>query len=230
MKIWTEPKVTRVGYTVFVAPEHLPVKWGDDRSSIDSERLIEFAGRLCYMSQHNPAGKTTEQYIDHIIEVDHGSVLEHVSVSFLIEGVSRSLTHELVRHRVGVAYSQLSQRFVEGFDAVVPPAVLQFGETSLPWILWHNGIQSAEADYRRLIGALQGDDLKGKQLREAARSLLPNCAETKLVMTGNVRAWRQILRRRVAPEADAEIQRLSREILRQLQELLPSCSKDFKNG
>ena len=86
----------------------MPVQWLGDAT--DGERLSEFAGRLCYMSQRNPAGRSTHEYIENIKKQGHGSVLEHANYSLLLEGVSRSLTHELVRHRAGFAYSQLSQR------------------------------------------------------------------------------------------------------------------------
>lgn len=94
--------------------------------STDGERLAEFAGRLCYMSQRNPAGRTTREYLENIKKQGHGSVLEHASYSLLLEGVSRSLTHELVRHRAGFAYSQLSQRYVDESAAqfVMPPAII----------------------------------------------------------------------------------------------------------
>ena len=99
----------------FAEPEHLPVKWIGE--STDGERLAEFAGRLCYMSQRNPASRTTRDYLENIKKQGHGSVLEHANYSLLLEGVSRSLTHELVRHRAGIAYSQLSQRYVDESEA-----------------------------------------------------------------------------------------------------------------
>lgn len=99
---FTEPKVTLIARPQFVEPAHLPVAWKGESS--DGERLAEFAGRLCYMSQHNPAGRTTAEYLENIKKQRHGSVLEHANYSLLLEGVSRSLTHELVRHRAGMAY------------------------------------------------------------------------------------------------------------------------------
>src|SRR5207237_4689667 len=108
----------------FLEPAHLPVKWMGENT--DGERLSEFAGRLCYMSQANPANRETRAYIANIKKQGHGSVLEHANYSLLLEGVSRSLTHELVRHRAGFAYSQLSQRYVDESQAnfVVPPAIV----------------------------------------------------------------------------------------------------------
>ena len=111
MEFFREPRVTLVARPHFNAPAHLPVAWLGD--STDGERLAEFAGRLCYMSQANPAKRPTREYLDNIKKQGHGSVLEHANYSLLLEGVSRSLTHELVRHRAGFAYSQLSQRYVD---------------------------------------------------------------------------------------------------------------------
>ncbi len=120
----TEPRITVLARPQFAEPAHLPVQWIGEGT--DGERLAEFAGRLCYMSQKNPANRTTRDYLENIKKQGHGSVLEHANYSLLLEGISRSLTHELVRHRAGFAYSQLSQRYVDESDAafVVPPAIL----------------------------------------------------------------------------------------------------------
>ena len=79
----------------------------------ERERLAEYAGRLCYMSQHNPINRTTAEYLEYIKKQGHGSVLEHAVYVLLIEGISRSCSHELVRHRAGFGYSQISQRYVD---------------------------------------------------------------------------------------------------------------------
>ena len=91
-----EPRITLLAKPAFTAPEHLSVAWLGE--STPGEQLAEFAGRLCYMSQRNPAGRTTRDYLENIKKQGHGSVLEHANYSLLLEGVSRSLTHELVRH------------------------------------------------------------------------------------------------------------------------------------
>ena len=98
---FSEPKLTLLSRPVFTEPSHLPVQWLGE--STDGERLAEFAGRLCYMSQKNPAKRNTRDYLENIKKQGHGSVLEHANYSILLEGVSRSLTHELVRHRAGFA-------------------------------------------------------------------------------------------------------------------------------
>src|SRR4029077_13196847 len=92
--------------------EHDVKQWSTD-TPVAGEKLIETAGRVCYMSFQRPRPGGNRAYIGHLLEVGHGSVLEHAVFNLLITGVSRSLTHELVRHRAGFGYSQLSQRFVD---------------------------------------------------------------------------------------------------------------------
>ncbi|MDQ3673755.1 MAG: FAD-dependent thymidylate synthase, partial [Gemmatimonadota bacterium] len=94
--IFTEPRISLLARPAFLEPDHLKVDWLGE--STDGERLAEFAGRLCYMSQKNPAKRATRDYLENIKKQGHGSVLEHANYSLLLEGVSRSLTHELVRH------------------------------------------------------------------------------------------------------------------------------------
>ena len=118
------PTVTVLARPQFLEAPQLPVQWIGESTA--GERLAEFAGRLCYMSQRNPADRSTREYLENIKKQGHGSVLEHANYSLLLEGVSRSLTHELVRHRAGFAYSQVSPRYVDERDAqfVMPPAVI----------------------------------------------------------------------------------------------------------
>jgi thymidylate synthase (FAD) len=229
---FTEPKVTVLSRPSFVEPAHLPVKWIGE--STDGERLAEFAGRLCYMSQKNPANRTTREYIENIKKQGHGSVLEHANYSLLLEGVSRSLTHELVRHRAGFAYSQLSQRYVDESDAafVVPPAII--GDEALV-AAWTAQIESALATYIALVEKLMTryqwvDDKvhRRKMAREAARGVLPNSTETKIVVTGNARAWRTMLELRSSEGAEFEIRRMAIAVLRVLQQEASGFFADFE--
>lgn len=228
----TAPTVSVLARPVFAAPAHLPVNWIGD--STDGERLAEFAGRLCYMSQKNPASRSTREYLENIKKQGHGSVLEHANYSLLIEGVSRSLTHELVRHRAGFAYSQLSQRYVDESDAafVIPPAIL--GDDALV-AAWKTQIESAQATYIALVDKLMQryqwvDDKvhRRKMAREAARGVLPNSTETKIVVTGNVRAWRTMLELRSSEGAEFEIRRMALAVLRVLQAEAPGFFSDFE--
>lgn len=229
---YLEPKVTVLSRPAFAEPEHLAVNWMGESS--DGERLAEFAGRLCYMSQRNPAKRTTHDYLVNILKQGHGSVLEHASYSLLLEGVSRSLTHELVRHRAGFAYSQLSQRYVDESEAafVVPPAII--GDEALEGA-WRAQIEGAQRAYVTLVEELMqryawvGDRVhRRKMAREAARGVLPNSTETKIVATGNVRAWRTMLELRCGEGAEMEIRRLGVLVLRTLQQEAPAFFGDFE--
>ena len=131
----------------FLDAHNVP-KWSTDAPS-HSEELVETAGRLCYMSFAKPRPGGNHAYIHHILEVGHGSVLEHAIFSLVITGVSRSLTHELVRHRAGFGYSQLSQRFVDESDCsfVEPKVIAEDPELHAIWI---ESVKSAQESYKKL--------------------------------------------------------------------------------
>lgn len=229
--------------------------WPDDVASPES--LPEVAGRLCYMSFGNPRPGGNAAYLDHIIDVGHHSVLEHAVLGFLIEGVSRALSHELVRHRVGMSYSQLSQRFVDASDVafVVPPLLIAevqnvvaahkaahpMVDPECVWLTetvnsigfnWLQSMHRAQRLYASLVKRLEDHDttLSRKQVREAARSVLPNAAETKIFVTGNARSWRHFITLRMHPDADAEIQRLATAIWSELCNVAPNLFKDLRHG
>lgn len=231
MNIIYEPKVTVLSRPVFIEPEHLKVEWNGEAT--DSEKLVEYAGRLCYMSQRNPINRTTTEYIDNIKKMGHGSVLEHSNFSLLLEGISRSCSHELVRHRAGFSFSQLSQRYVNESDTdfVVPPAII--GDEILEK-QWHASVSSDLRWYNELSDSLfekysniEDKVHRRKVAREAARSVLPNATETKIVVTANARAWRTMLELRCGEGAEAEIRRLALVILKTLQHEAPALFNDF---
>ncbi len=232
MEIIRSPRVTLLARPQFVEPAHLPISWNEPGS--DGERLAEFAGRLCYMSQRNPANRTTAEYLENILKQGHGSVFEHSVYVLLLEGISRSCTHELVRHRAGFGYSQLSQRYVDESHAafVVPPAIL--GDAALE-AAWRTQVEGAQAAYVTAVEELikRYSDIESavhrrKVAREAARSVLPNATETKIVVSGNVRAWRTMLELRLGEGAELEIRRLAVMILRVLQQEAPALFGDFE--
>lgn len=186
------------------------------------QELIEFAGRLCYESFHlpNEDTKTNDAYVRSIVDKGHESVLEHVSVSFYVEGVSRNLSHELIRHR-HLSFSELSQRFVNMEDArtVVPPA---FGGGT---------VQLSDAhkyQYKYAVSELREDGKTRKQAREAARYGLPSGMETKLVVSGNLRAWRDVLKKRLSAHADAEIQEFANKVWEILSAEYPDVFADIE--
>jgi thymidylate synthase (FAD) len=232
MEIFRAPRVTLIARPEFLEPEHLRVEWQGTASA--GERLAEFAGRICYMSQHNPATRTTVEYLENIKKQGHGSVLEHAVYVLLIEGISRSCSHELVRHRAGFGYSQLSQRYVDESHAafVVPPAIL--GEPALE-AEWEQQIAAAQAAYVRAVEALMQryqwitDKVhRRKMAREAARSVLPNATEVKIVVSANARAWRTMLELRCGEGAELEIRRMAIACLGVLQREAPALFSDFE--
>jgi thymidylate synthase (FAD) len=224
------PKVQLIAKTEFFPPDGVP--WSTDADG--GQALAEFAGRACYQSWKKPNPKTATNggYIDHIIEVGHLSVLEHGSVSFYITGISRSLTHELIRHR-HFSYSQLSQRYVpEKNAAFVEPEVIANDPE-----LHEKFLAAAQASVDAYTGLLAGLEekfadvpsatLRRKQARQAARAVLPNATETRIVVTGNYRAWRHFIAMRATEHADVEIRALAIECLRELHKVAGNVFADF---
>jgi len=242
MQIIRQPRVTVIARQEFIVPPH--IKWQSD-SDVAGEALAEFAGRLCYLSFGTDAGlegghktipgRTSNQaYLGNILHTKHGSVLEHAVWSFLFEGVSRSLTHELIRHRAGMGYSQLSQRYVDESEIgfVVPPEI---EEGSSEFDEWAKACEESLASYQRLLAAVTekvGDHgpatMRKKRARQAARSVLPNSAETKIVATGNARALRHFCEMRGSGSADLEIRRLAGAVLRALHQEAPNIFGDMR--
>ena len=241
MQIIRQPRVTVIARQEFVYPEH--IRWESD-SQVPGEVVSEFAGRLCYLSFGADAGlegghrtiqgrTTNESYLANILQVKHGSVLEHAVWTVLIEGVSRALTHELVRHRAGFGFSQLSQRYVDESDIafVLPPEVR---EDSPAFEVWAGACEASLQAYRQLLTEMVDSIGEGgsatsrkKRARQAARSVLPNAAETKIVVTGNARAWRHFIEMRGSGGADVEIRRLAVAVLRILREESPHIFGDL---
>lgn len=191
------------------------------------EHLSEFAGRGCYQSWHRPNPETarTDQYvIRNILGKGHESVLEHASATFYVSGVSRSLTHELIRHR-HLSFSELSQRYVdmEETDYVVPPAMDYETHVDLVSVM-----RRAQSAYYDIDHDLRELGYPRKQSREAARSVMPNATETRLTVTGNMRAWRHVIRLRGSLDADAEIRELAVELYRQLSNHSPAIFADME--
>ncbi|GIG60368.1 flavin-dependent thymidylate synthase [Longispora fulva] len=224
------PKVQLIAWTHFEPPVDVP--WETDAEG--GQALAEFAGRACYQSwsKPNPATATNAGYLGHILDVGHLSVLEHGTVSFYFSGLSRSCTHELIRHR-HFSYSQLSQRYVPERDAaMVEPAVI--AEDPELHKLFTAAAEASVLAYRELLEGLErkfADEgnatLRRKQARQAARAVLPNATETRIVVTGNYRAWRHFVAMRATEHADVEIRELAVEVLRQLLGKAPNVFADF---
>jgi thymidylate synthase (FAD) len=208
------------------------VSWQTD-TEVGAERLIETAGRLCYMSFAKPRPGGNRAYVGHLLDVGHGSVLEHAVWCFVFTGVSRTLTHELVRHRAGMGYSQLSQRYVDESVAeyVEPDCIADHPELHR---LWLDAVAHAHRVYVELAQKLQetfrdepDPTLRRKLARQAARSVLPNATETKIFVTANARALRHFIELRASRHAEIEIRKLAVAVLRVLQREAPNVFGDY---
>lgn len=229
MRLIYEPTIRKAWVTV-ACPDELreyidpwePEDWES------GDTIPEIAGRVCYQSFGNPRPGGNHAYMLRILSEGHGSVTEHATIGFIISGVSRSLTHELIRHRAGTAVSELSQRFVDASDLgfVVPP---KHGNNPPPAFL--DLCHVAKSDYQSLsdeLKALAATTLERKRIRESARSVLPNCTETHIAFTANLRAWRNVLEQRGNIHADLEIRRLAVALLPRLAEYAPNVFQDFE--
>lgn len=209
------------------------VSWQTD-TEIAGEHIVEAAGRVCYMSFAKPRPGGNKAYIGHILEVGHGSVLEHAVWNLLITGVSRSLTHELVRHRAGMGYSQLSQRYVDESIAeyVEPDCIANDPELHRLWIEAVTHTHQAYVKLtEELLDAFESEPdktLRRKMARQAARSVLPNATETKIFVTGNARALRHFIEMRGTRHAETEIRKLAITMLRVMQTEAPNLFGDYQ--
>jgi thymidylate synthase (FAD) len=238
LRIIREPRVFLVSRQV-VDPmaverfltEH-ELTWATD-TEVGAEVLAEMAGRLCYLS-YGKGRKTNREFLDHLIEVGHGSVLEHAVWSFIITGVSRSFTHELVRHRAGWAYSQLSQRYVnESESPYVEPDVI--ADDPALHAIWTGAVDAARDAYDRLVAGLErryasepDGTLRRKLARQAARSVLPNATETRIFVTANARALRHFIEMRGTEAADVEIRKVALQVLDLMQRESPALFSDYE--
>ena len=238
VRVIREPSVYLVGKQVvdqatidrFLADHG--VSWQTD-TEVAGEYLAEMAGRLCYMSLVQPRPGGNETYLAHIREVGHGSVLEHAVWNFVLVGISRSLTHELVRHR-HFGYSMLSQRYVDESVAeyVEPDCIADDAELHR---LWLDAVAHSHQAYMKLTEGLLSKfqeepdrTLRRKMARQAARSVLPNATETKIFVTGNARAWRHFIEMRASRHAEVEIRKLAVKVLQILQHEAPHIFGDYE--
>ena len=220
-----------IGRTEFLPPHDVP--WTTDATG--GQALAEFAGRACYQSWSKPvpATATNAGYLDHILQVGHLSVLEHSTATFYITGISRSVTHELIRHR-HFSFSQLSQRYLPpGGAEVIEPEIIA-ADPALHEIFTAAVAHSASA-YAQLLAALEeraasapDGTLARKQARQAARGVLANATSTAIVVTGNYRAWRHFIGMRATEAADVDIRGLAVDVLVELQALAPNVCADFR--
>ena len=184
----------------------------------DAEKLIEEAGRTCYLSFDKIGADSARDFIQKLIKMGHDSPLEHACATFRIENCSRAMTHQLVRHRL-MSVSQQSQRYVdeENFSFVVPPTV--------PKEFQKEFSDDMEA-IRQMYIKWRDKGLK----KEDARFVLPNACTSEIVVTANFREWRHIIKLRTSATAQWEIRLVSTKILEILKEQAPASFGDIEAG
>ncbi len=184
----------------------------------DAEKLVERAGRTSHLSFEREAENSEKSFIRMLIKKRHLSVLEHAYATFRIKGVSRALTHQLVRHRL-CSYTQQSQRYVgeSNFNYVEPESIKEHREAHR---LFTGFMDEARSTYCKLreLGITNED----------ARFTLPNAVCSEIVVTANLREWRHIIELRGSPGAQWEIREMALRILRILKECVPTVFFDFK--
>lgn len=224
-------------------PELRFPEYVDDPTELPpSSQLCKTAGQACYASW-GPKRTTNENaaaYFERLTSAGHGSVLEHAGFSFLLYGISRSVTHELVRHRAGIGVSQLSQRYVSG-------SVLRFVERPEYQSdedlhrLFEERADRAAVEYEAMAesllekqeggAAMLSADYKTdarKKVQQTARSLLPNETEAPMVWTGNVRALRHVIEMRADAHAESEIRNLALRVFLCLYKADPILFGDYE--
>lgn len=213
----------------------------DDPTELDdATQAVKFAGQLCYMSfgKARSVNAKAGDYIKHILKSGHGSVLEHVNFSFLIYGGDRSYTHEAVRHRSGCAYSQESQRYVDGKVLRFVERVEYQDDPDLH-AMFEQRIDRAADEYDRIAERLRlimaadpafaakSRTEQRKAVNQAARSCLPNETEAIIMVTANARAWRHIIEMRASSAADRPIRSIAFKQLQILREVAPLLFGDY---
>ncbi|NQZ04242.1 FAD-dependent thymidylate synthase [Idiomarina sp.] len=209
--------------------------WIKKGSSTHADRLLEGAGRLCYMAFGKGAQseRDNNQYIGNLIDKGHESVLEHISWTFLITGVSRAFTHQLVRHRAGFSFSQLSQQYHDESNTnfIEPNELKNIPELHKEW---EKLVQNSLSFYKKLaqldlgsVGTLEVREKK-RLIRSIARSVLPNATSSKIVVTANARAIRHFLLMRGNIGGDPEMRMVSRAILKEVKLDAPATFQDFE--
>ena len=213
----------------------------------NAEETIAQAGKLCYSKasvyeiKEKLDDESIEKYITMLMDMGHMSPIEHVSFTFAAEGVSRSLTHQLVRHRLA-SYSQQSQRYVklENFEYIIPPAIKEDDKSMEIYKKAMENSKDAylkisetlfENYYKKYISyGLNDKDAKSKASKKAiedARYVFPNACESKIVFTMNARSLLHFFNLRCCNRAQWEIRDMAFEMVKIVKDIYPTL---FKNA
>jgi thymidylate synthase (FAD) len=240
MKIFliSKPSLDNESINNFLKSEN--AKWSRSSEATDAAELVEFSGRICYMSfGERQVNTANPKYIKDLITKKHESVLEHATWTFIATGVTRAFTHQLVRHRIGFSYSQLSQQYHDHRLAnFIQPLNLKNNEELKSE--WEKAVQAAKDAYSKIEDLLelqQRSNLDNKiktnhhetkrSIRSTARSVLPNCIETKIVFSANARSLRHFLQLRGNIVGDLEMRIFCSELLSILKNEAPCIFFDF---
>ncbi|MDY0234847.1 MAG: FAD-dependent thymidylate synthase [Gudongella sp.] len=220
------------------------------RYTPDGEKLIASAAKLCYSSvgieeiEESLDENKVESFLNLLVKMGHESPIEHISFTFGIEGVSRTLTHQLVRHRIG-SYSQQSQRYVKlnQFEYIIPPHIKMDKEAEKIFI---QTMETSQKAYDSLVDILYNKhysnyldcglaekEAKSKSEKEAiedARYVFPNACETKIVATMNARSLMNFFSLRTCNRAQWEIRNLAIEMLKEVKKVYPSLFRNAGPG
>jgi thymidylate synthase (FAD) len=237
-KIYTIARPTFDAVEVYRFLDDELEEWRRTDDTQPAENVVEIAGRLCYMSfGARQSRRDNHQYVQNLISQGHESVLEHVAWSFIITDISRSFTHQLVRHRIGFSYSQLSQQYhgEENFDTAIPEIVRINPELLQKWQEMTN---ASRVTYDNIISALKMQTLmpelsnkeRNRLIRTAARGILPSNTLTKIMITANARAFRHFFSLRGDLEGDEEMRLVSALLFEIVSKDAPSMFDDFELG
>lgn len=197
------------------------------RYTPNPEETVAMAAKLCYSPSDIESLKgrieTKDQkaFVEKLMKMGHMSPIEHPSFTFAIEGISRACSHQLVRHRLA-SYSQQSQRYVSeeaGFDYVIPPVIKEDRELRE---YFESFMQEAQKAYNYIVKRLNEKGIKGEAANQDARFVLPNAAETKIMVTMNARELLHFFRQRCCYRAQWEIRAMARQMLFLVKEVAPT--------
>ncbi|AWB84210.1 FAD-dependent thymidylate synthase [Corynebacterium liangguodongii] len=210
------------------------VDWAPEATATDAEAIVEFAGRASFETFDRPNAHTAANadYLHHLIDVGNDALLEHATATVYIRGLSRAAGEQLLSHR-SFSFTQLSQRYVpeNESEVVLPPLIAEDAELRR---LFLRAVDESRFVYDELLSALEehlageaNSLLRRKKARQAARAILPHASETRVVVTGNYRTWRQFIAARASEHADVEIRTLAVACLELLRPQAPTLFDDF---
>jgi len=191
------------------------------------EATVAMAAKLCYSPADISSlkgkieAKDQKAFVEKLVKIGHMTPIEHASFTFAIEGISRACSHQLVRHRLA-SYSQQSQRYVSeesGFDYIIPPTIKEDKELKKAFVSFMKDAQEA---YNTMVSKLNEKGIKGESANQDARFLLPNAAETKIMVTMNARELLHFFRQRCCNRAQWEIRIMSEKMLMLVKKAAPT--------